>query len=111
MSNTYYHNKPDSVSKNIEFIVEGIKTKGTIEKYTRGGSKSPTLEICIVNGKRYTPYAFSKSNIQITLNGLFSSVYNTNLMEQLINMPNPFLDSIKKDDWVGVPFFIPAKGS
>jgi len=79
-------------------------------KYTRGGTKSDTLEIWVYNGKRLTPFARRHYGWTMTLNQLFKYVYTEK--NQYITSPipktNPFLSLIPKDDIKGSPYHTPV---
>jgi hypothetical protein len=77
-------------------------------KYTRGGTKSDTLEIWIYNGKQLTPFARRHYGWTMTLNQLFKYTYSEKIQNIIPHMKNAFLSLIPKDDTKGLPYHIPV---
>ncbi len=88
--------------KNVEVLIDGVSTKVDVEIHSRGGSKSPTLDIVRYKRKRITPYQAKCLKLTYTLNTLFKLVYSPK-MTTLVPLHNPFLTYVSKDLWAPVP--------
>lgn len=78
----------------IPLLVNGTEVRADVEEYSRNGSKSPSLDIIILNGKRITPFQAKKLNIIWTYLSLFHYAYSDTI-EDLVYSSNPFLDLIR----------------
>ena len=94
--------------RNVEISVAGHNHKVSVEEYGRKGTRAPTLDIIIYQGKRYVPYAARRAGIHLTMMGLFTMMYHIDDVMCLVYNNNPFLSMIKKgDDWVGACLPVP----
>lgn len=81
---------------NIPVIIDGKEVRVTVEEYSRGGKKSPSLDIMIIDGKRYVPYAAKRAKIQINMNGIMKMLYSDSI-KTLVYSNNPFLSLFRKN--------------
>lgn len=101
-------------TESCTFTVDGKKVNGSVEIHRRKGSVAPWLLICIIDGKRYTPFAIKKSKVKMTLDYfglLFKIVYAEKVRNLIPETPSALLSIIPKDDlWKG-SVFLPIKGN
>jgi hypothetical protein len=101
------------IAKNIKAVIYGkVPIRVDVEHHGREGTKSPTMEIVLYNGKRYPPIAQRVYCIkcEYNLNDMFKLVYDLDRIKDLVRSENPFFKLISKDStWRGsaympVPF-------
>ena len=86
----------------------GKGVKADIEIYSRCGSRSPSLDIFIVNGKRLVPYQWKKLGYGITFQIALLEYLDLELLKQELLRSDRFFSKIAKDDnWAGQPILIP----
>ncbi len=93
----------------VEIQVHGKKREVEIESYSRGGTKSPSLWIIRLDGKRIVPYGNKKAGIRLTFTTFLSTYISKKLLREEMLKPRPaFFDTIEKHDaWKGAVITIP----
>jgi len=86
---------------------QGKAVDAYIKVYTRGGTKSPELEIWTVEGSRLTPYARHKLGWYMTLSQLFKYIYGGKIGQLVLSSKNTLLSCIPKEDCKGAVFHAP----
>lgn len=76
-----------SIWKNVELTNGKVVD---IEKYSRGGTDSPTLSLMVYNGKRYTPYQQDKLGWKVS----FGAILKAYLPDELIK------EEMIKENWL-----------
>jgi hypothetical protein len=87
----------------------GVYEEVQLERYSRNGTKSPTLELYVRTngGSRITPFEFRVRGYSIDLNNLFKMVYG-DVMEKLVPDSLELMSLIIKDESHGSLYHIPV---
>lgn len=96
------------VHTRVPMTFRGRHIRATVEVYSRGGTKSPTLHIVVYRGRRYVPKKMVLKDIRFTFTTYLCLLYNRDYLRDLVYKENPFLKLIPKDDtWVGKYLVVP----
>lgn len=86
---------------------QGKAVDAYIEVFTRGGTKSPELEIWTVGGSRLTPYARRKQGWSMSLSQLFKYIYGGKMADLIPKGAIKLLSCIPKQDYAGAVYHVP----
>lgn len=97
-----------TVLKDQQVTHRGKSKTVTIEEYTRGGIKSPTLSIFVFEGKRITPYMQRLDEWKITFSDALKNYLPIELIAAGWKSSRSLFDMIpKNENWTGASLPIP----